>query len=277
MVVTKTFWTDGIKLTNTANLCQILEQIIQYDEIALEDHSYIATRLERSRNENSWKLSLNAEGIQGPLNQRSDFKQAKQTCKRLYQEHTAITGDGNKPIPPKQQVRQSRDQQFEGLEEYDYRLGPRTGWRFYPSSRTTHSSSSSHWQKSSDWKSNRSWDSWQSSFWTEHFFPSLFRDVISLAGNLISWQSTECVDRHTYRALHFLMRSCCAVSLQARCSLVVRVYSHTLTSMHLHGASHEAHCLRFVQKTFTPHPRRAMSCTLQNLTPRTGTLSSPFP
>ena len=38
---------------------------------------------------------MNAEGIQGPLNQRSDLKRAKQTCKRLYQEHTAITGSGN--------------------------------------------------------------------------------------------------------------------------------------------------------------------------------------
>ena len=33
----------------------------------------------------------------------------------------------------------------------------------------------------------------------------------------------------------------------------------------------------FRPKTFTPHPRRAMSSTLQNLTPRTGTPSSPFP
>ena len=31
------------------------EQIIQYDEIALEDHSYVATWQERSRNEKSWK------------------------------------------------------------------------------------------------------------------------------------------------------------------------------------------------------------------------------
>ena len=77
-------------------------------------------------------------------------------------------------------------------------------------------------------------------------FPSLFRDVISLAGNLnlISWQSTGCVDRHTYRASHFLMHSCCTDLFL----LVVRVYSHTLTSMHLHGSSHEAHCLRFTQK-----------------------------
>ena len=41
----------------------------------------------------SWNtLSLTAEGIQGPLNQRSDFEQAKQTCKRMYHEHTALTG-----------------------------------------------------------------------------------------------------------------------------------------------------------------------------------------
>ena len=33
----------------------------------------------------------------------------------------------------------------------------------------------------------------------------------------------------------------------------------------------------FRPKTFTSHPHRAMSCTLQNLTPRTGTASSPFP
>ena len=67
------------------------------------------------------------------------------------------------------------------------------------------------------------------------------------------------------------------VVAQSRCSLVVIVYSHTLTPMRLHGSSHEARCLRFAHKTFTPHPRRAMSYTLQNLTPRTGTPSSPFP
>ena len=49
------------------------ERTIQYDEIALKDHSCSATRRERRRNGKSWKLSLNAEGIQEPLNQRSDF------------------------------------------------------------------------------------------------------------------------------------------------------------------------------------------------------------
>ena len=41
------------------------ERVIQYGEIALEDHSCIATQQETSRNEKSRKLSLNAEGIQG--------------------------------------------------------------------------------------------------------------------------------------------------------------------------------------------------------------------
>ena len=39
---------------------------------------------------------------------------------------------------------------------------------------------------------------------------SLFRAVISLAGNLISWQSAEGVDRHTYRAEHIF--SCTVVA-----------------------------------------------------------------
>ena len=68
----------------------------------------------------------------------------------MYGKQTAITGDGNKLILLGQQVRQRLDQQFEGLEEYDYLLEARTGWRYYPSSRTTHSSSSSHWQPSSN-------------------------------------------------------------------------------------------------------------------------------
>ena len=144
------------------------ERTIQHDEIALEDHSYIATKEERSRNEKSWKLSMNAEGIQGPLNQRSDFMEEKQTCKRLHHEHTAIIGSGNEPVSPGRQVRQRLDQQFEGLEEYAYQLDASAGWRYDPSS-TTHSSSSSssRWQPSSDLWSTWNWDSWDSSSWSE--------------------------------------------------------------------------------------------------------------
>ena len=45
------------------------------------------------------------------------------------------------------------------------------------------------------------------------------------------------------------------------------MYSHTLTSMHLHGSRLKR---IFVSHLKTLHPRRAMSYTLQNLTPRTG-------
>ena len=36
------------------------EGMMQYDKIALENHSYTATKEGRRRSENSWKLSLNA-------------------------------------------------------------------------------------------------------------------------------------------------------------------------------------------------------------------------
>ena len=147
------WYKDDLYRKSLSDIGWIEEGIMQYDNIALEDHSYTATREERSRNENSWKLSLNAEGVQGPF---SAVRDAKQTCKRLYHEHTAITGSGNKPITPEQQVRQRRNQQFEGLEEHAYRLDASIGWRYYPSS-TTHSSSSSssRWQPSSDL-----WSAW---------------------------------------------------------------------------------------------------------------------
>ena len=146
------------------------------------------------------------------MNQRSDFIEAKQKCKRLCDEHTEITGEGNKPIPLAQQVRHRLDQQFEGLEEYNYRLEPRTGVRFYPSSRTTHSSSSTHWQQSSHWKSNRKWDSWQTSSWTEQYFL------------LCSEMSLRLPDR----APHFLMHSRCTDVITCCQSVQSRIDLHAL-------------------------------------------------
>ena len=55
------------------------EQITQYDELALEDHSYIATREERTRNEKSWVLSLSKAGRR-PMSQRPDLAEAQQKC-----------------------------------------------------------------------------------------------------------------------------------------------------------------------------------------------------
>ena len=124
-----------------------------------------------------------------------------------------------------------------------------------PSSRTTQSSSSPHWQQSSDQKSNRSWDSWQTSSWTE----------LACLKLIISWRSTGGVDRHTKRAPHFLMHKCCAVSLQSCCQSVQS------------NSGPRSTLSAFRPKTFTPNPRRTMSYVLQNLAPRPGTPSSPFP
>ena len=96
------------------------EQIIQYDEVALEDHSYMATP-KNSQREN-WFLSLNQEGVQGPMNQRPDFVEAKRKYKRLHDEHVKETSEGNTPIHSTQRTIQQRDQQFEGLEECDYQV-----------------------------------------------------------------------------------------------------------------------------------------------------------
>ena len=121
--------TDELTMTNTATHYQILggiaERIIQFNEVI--GRPFLHCNRTRSRNENTWKLSLNAEVIQRTIEcQRSDIKETKQTCKR-HHENKAITGSGNKLIPPEQQVRQRRDQQFEGLDEFDYRLDAFTG------------------------------------------------------------------------------------------------------------------------------------------------------
>ena len=62
-----------------------------FDRIALPNHSYVATGAERIRNSEYWILKLNQDGAQQPLNQRTDFAQAKRECKRLHDEYMAGT------------------------------------------------------------------------------------------------------------------------------------------------------------------------------------------
>ena len=59
---------DGKYRKSLSDIVWTEEQTIRYDAIALEAHSCVATQQERSQNEKSWTLSLNAEGIQRPLN-----------------------------------------------------------------------------------------------------------------------------------------------------------------------------------------------------------------
>ena len=88
------------------------EQIKQYDAIALEDHSHVAANEERRRNQKSCNISLNREGLQGPMIQRSDFIEAMHKCKRLHDEYTETIGETNKPNLPVQQIRERREHQF---------------------------------------------------------------------------------------------------------------------------------------------------------------------
>ena len=136
------------------------KHIMLYDRIALEKHFYVATRPERIQNPKRWILTINAEGPQRPLNQRLDFAQAKRECNRLHDEHLARTQEEYRTIPRSQQIRQRKGQQFEGSEEYDYAVDPKTGWRFHKGSRrnlqTTSSGSRANLQTASS--SSSKWD-----------------------------------------------------------------------------------------------------------------------
>ena len=57
-------------------------------------HSYEATLEERGRYVESWHISLNKEGTQGPIGQRPDFREAKHTYLQLYKEHVESTSEG---------------------------------------------------------------------------------------------------------------------------------------------------------------------------------------
>ena len=90
-----------------------------FDRIALEIQKYTATSAERIRHAEHWILKLNQDGPQQPLRQRPDFAQGKRECKRSHDEYMARTQQECRTIPRSQQVRQRKEQQFEGIEEYD--------------------------------------------------------------------------------------------------------------------------------------------------------------
>ena len=48
----------------------------------------------------------------------------------MQDKHMAKTQQDKRTITRSQQIRQRRGQAFEGVEEHDYALDPRTGWRF---------------------------------------------------------------------------------------------------------------------------------------------------
>ena len=58
------------------------------------------------------------EGVQGPIRQRPDFREAGRAYRRLCGGRVGSTGQGNKSIHPAQQRRQNSQQQFDEHEEY---------------------------------------------------------------------------------------------------------------------------------------------------------------
>ena len=207
---TKPFWKDGTRTTNTASLCQKLGGL-RSRELALEDHSYVATREERTRNEKSWVLKLNNEGASGPMTQRPDLVEAKRETKRPHDEHVEDTSEGSTPTRLVQRSRQ-RKKQFEGLEDYNYQVDPRTGWRTYPSKsqgnlsrNPTHSSSSTQWEQHDDWEVEQKLE----------FLAILLKlnssDFLLLRLPEIEFPGNRRggVDRYTCRTPHFHMYSHC--------------------------------------------------------------------
>ena len=114
----------------------------------------------KNQNSKHWILTLNAEGPQPPLNQRPDFARAKRECKRVHDEDPSRTQEEYRTFFRSQEIRQRNGQQFEGNEEYDNAVDPKTGWRFYTGSLGNlqkTSSSSSHWDQT-HWKNSSSVD-----------------------------------------------------------------------------------------------------------------------
>ena len=121
---TKQYVHDGKPAKSTGLLIGWKEKdTMLYDRIALEKQIHVATRAENIQNSKHWILTLNAEGPQQPLNQRPDIAQANRECKDY------------RTIPRSQQVRQRKEQLFEGTEEFDYAVDPKTDWRFCKESR----------------------------------------------------------------------------------------------------------------------------------------------
>ena len=146
---------------NTQRYCHEIgwkeKDIMLFDRIVLEKQLFVAKRAERIQNSKHWILTLNAKGPRQPLNQRPDFAQAKRECKRLHDKHLAKTQQDNRTIPRSQQVRQRKEQPFEGIEESNYAFDPKTSWKLYTESRgnlPTASSSSSNWDRT-HWKTSQ--------------------------------------------------------------------------------------------------------------------------
>ena len=135
------------------------ETLMEYDNIALEDHSCTATSEERRRNENSWKLSLNAEckwnnGSARRLlkMQKRDAKDRTMSVQQLPDETHLFLHSNKSDRGPTSSSKATSNIRLD-LIHLDGNI-------IFPP-QCIRPSSSSRWQ-TSNWSSTWNWDSWDS-------------------------------------------------------------------------------------------------------------------
>ena len=141
-MVTRTFWTDGITMTNTSNLCKILGGLRNVSFNTMKSHRKTILTLQQDRKEIGTRNHGNFHWMQKVFR---DLWISAVTLKRRSRHSKDWSMNTQRSLEvetKKQQVRHRRDQQFGGVDEYGYRLEASTGWRYCPFS-ITHSSSSS--------------------------------------------------------------------------------------------------------------------------------------
>ena len=99
MVTVKPFWIDGTTMTNTASLCQTSGGLRNRSSNMMQSHWKTIPALLHGKKEvgrrNPGKFLWTLKAFGCHWISAVTFTEAKQKCKILYDEHTAITGDGN--------------------------------------------------------------------------------------------------------------------------------------------------------------------------------------
>ena len=142
MVLAKLFLKDGIETQTIKSRCLMkVGKKRKSDSTTHLPWKTIPVKLHLQKGDDDGKgtglLFLNKVGVQGPIRQRPDLREAKHANRRLFKEHVESTGQGNKSIHQAQLRRHSSQQQFdEHDEEYAFSVHPRTGWqvRLHPRS-----------------------------------------------------------------------------------------------------------------------------------------------
>ena len=114
------------------------------DEIAQEDHSYVAVWQARQRYEKDWQLCLNNRGPVGPMKSRPACPEAVRRVREIKQEAEEAGYEMNPTIRPYLQVRKGPGPQFQPWgKPAAWTVDPKNGWLWWLSSTT--------WWSSTEW------------------------------------------------------------------------------------------------------------------------------